>query len=185
MTDCGHDHPANPYTDPIRARTYSRLTTDLLRLLITNIDVDMHVCGQFAALTGVSLADPLDPLPTYRALLWEVADVVNVMTAGKEPAFHTYVGCSNPEHNHDVDGLTPEQDFGDKTMQAFFAAASVGQPQAAVNVVDSIMAEYYPTGSPHMYVAAFFSNAMLSLAQTARVNRQLAPLDLFEHRDND
>jgi len=183
MTDhdhnCGHNHDPNPYTDPIRSAAYAQVIRHLFRLSAITCTLDARLTTLFSACTVVGLSDPNDRLPSFRALAWELGSLVNVMTGGKEPTMETHrcddEGCEG--HND-----AQEAHFGEHAMRAFFAAASVGDLQEAVNVLDAVRFEATLTNvDEDAFVAQFFGNMMTSVAYTARANTEgtQGPIGLF------
>lgn len=173
-TGCGHNHDPNPYTDPARSTAYGHVVRHLFRLTALTSPLDAKLSCMYAACTLVSLSDPRDRVPTIRALMWELGSLINIMTGGKEPELQV------EKCDHDTDEHSPEAEFGQNAMQAFFAAASVGQLQSAVNVVDAVLSEAgNHDKDPDAFAAQFFGNAIASIGFTAWHN-VANPLDLFD-----
>lgn len=176
--DCGHNHDPNPYTDPARSEAYGHVVRNLFRMSIITCGLAPELSTAYAACAVVALADPTDRVPTMRAMLWELGFLTNVMAGGREPKMHTH--HPDNHHNH-LDDDTPEARFGEQTMRAYFAAASVGDLEAAVRVADAVRAEAVNNDrDPDAFLAQFFGNLMVSAAYTARVNYGDTPLSMFE-----
>lgn len=179
--ECGHHHQPNPYTDPERAGQYYEVIISLFRIMVLTIGTDTHLTAKHAAMTACAVADSADPIPTFRAMMWELADIVHVLTDGKEPQFGR-TECTDPDHDHPSVDDSPDALFGEQTLHAFFAAAAVGEFQSAINVVDAgarDFVERHPDHTPGVFVATMFANAMLSTAHTSRL-QMTDPLRLFK-----
>lgn len=175
---CNHNHAPNPYTDPQRASQYHEVVIQLFRMTILTCHVDPHLSARYAAAVGWGVAGTRDPIPTYRAVMWELADLVQIMANGKEPMFSRQ-RCANPEHHHG-DADTAEEEFGEAALHAFFTAAAVGDHQGAVNVIDGMaIDENDPDANTHTMTVALFANAMVSLAYTS-MGQIADPLALFD-----
>jgi hypothetical protein len=178
--DCGHNHDPNPYTDPARSGAYANVIRNLFRLGVINCQVDPRLTTVYAASTLVGLCDTTDRVPTARALLWELGSLVNIMTGGREPALETYTGDGDGDSGLMDPNDTPESAFGEVSMRAFFAAASVGDLQNAVNVVDAVRTEAAAMDiDPDAFMCQWFGNLVTSTAFTARAGSAGSPLRLF------
>lgn len=165
---CGHNHDPNPYAaDPDEAAGFYELVLQLHRCLVMTVHIDAQATGKFAVMSAVGAQTATrDLVTTIKAMLWELADIVQIMTHGKELRTE-YRQCADPTHDHDHE--KDRHQFGFDTMDAFFDAASRGDLQGAVNVVDAVMADgTLGEGDPEFAATVMFANAMVSSAATVR-----------------
>lgn len=175
---CNHNHEPNPYTDPVREETYRTFVRELFRMSVVTVRADLPLTVAHAACAVASIVEPVDPVPTIRAVMWEAARLVNFMTNGRVPEFNVHK-CDNPDHHHDdEDG---DEAFHDNVMRVFFEAGSAGHLDSAVKVVDSVFAEARARHhEPAALGIALFGNVLGSLSYTASVNNNAGPLYFYE-----
>lgn len=180
--DCVGNHSDNPFTTPEREVAYREFVVQALRMCVLTVDVSVEVTYNYAALAvfcATSSVDPSDPLPTQRAVLYELARLVNHTSGGKPPEFHTSKVCA-AGHDHSDEALTPTEHFGDQMLRAFFTASCEGDLRSAVRVMEAARAEATEQGSgEHAFAAALFVNALISLAVTHKAQMD-DPMVLFE-----
>lgn len=174
---CGHAHLPNPHTDPTRAAMYHEIVSQTLRLGVLTCALDAHTSARYAGMIGMAVAQPPDPMPSLRALAWEMADILNVMFDGQDPGEITRSRCTNPHHDHGDAELPPEEAFNVAAMQAFFSAAGTGHLDAAVTVLDAVHRDA-DEGEGDLAVVTFFANTMVSAAFNLRV-QTVDPVSLF------
>lgn len=170
---CGrpHAHKTNPYTDAEREAAYRTVVTDLFRLGTLTCQLDPRLTATYSACVLTSLIDMRDPVPTFRALAWEIARLCNIMSGPGTPGFirHGKGRCDDPSHDH-AEELENVAEFMTNALEAFFTAASAGQFESAVSIVEAVNAEVHDAldGSPSWGGgAAFFANLMISMSTTA------------------
>lgn len=169
--DCGHNHDPNPYADPARARALNNILRSLFRLAVVTCVVDVQLSGTYAACTLVGVSDPSDRIPSYRAMLWEMGSIINVLSDGVEPEMHLVHADKDGLESVDADELDDPDQFLSAAQHAFFAAASVGDLASAVSVMDALHAEVISVGhDPEAAIAHFFGGVLVSVAFSARAS---------------
>lgn len=172
---CGHYHPVNPYVDSDTAHGYHELVMQLHRLTVLTCEpvgglTAQYVASATACVAGVERvqddgrfdeASRARVRTTVRGLMWELADLVQLMAGGRETI---------TERNTDSDSDDPDDpsaQLGFSALEAFFHAAAAGQHQRAVNVVEAIYRDS-TSEDPELAVVSLFTNAVMSMAKTTR-----------------
>lgn len=162
---CGHAHLPNPYVSAERSAQLRDVVVQLHRLSVVTTRVDTTHTASHAGLVAIAANAGGIIGVTIRALMWELADILNVLANGRE--FQT-----EPEGGRDQLDATgaPEEKFGFYALDAFFLAAGAGDIHAALRVVDAMEAEApnllkgEEDTNPDRVLVQLFANALTSSA---------------------
>jgi hypothetical protein len=154
-----NEEAPNPYCNDLEHRNALRqITGDMFRMSSLTTQVDPTLTATYIALVGFCSTRGVDYVRLWKALHWELCDLINHVT-GDHVEFHV---CDDDSHDH-------SHDMSIQTGSAFIAAAAEGDYPAAMIVLDVVVQESSALDiGDDEALAKFFGIAVASLGMTVQ-----------------